>query len=99
MENQLNTPAPTIAAIPEAPPLVQPEKAAIPSENSNFQDIENNYVFGKAMPYIIAVGLGIVTSYYFMGIVYFSKALKNSNSIANLQNQLDQLKIAQSQQK
>lgn len=103
MEPAPNPPVAPVAPIPEATPvaarIVQPEIAPIPSENSNSNGIENNSVFGKAMPYILAIGLGIVTSYYFIGIVYFSKALKNSNSIANLQNQLDQLKLAQSQQK
>lgn len=100
MEPAPIAPAPTVAPIPEvapiAAPVIQPEPAPIKSENNNSQtDIESNSVFGQAMPYIIAIGLGLVTSYYFIGIVYFSKALKNSNSITNLQNQLDQLKLAQ----
>jgi hypothetical protein len=95
--------APTpVAPIPEATPVVAPvtpiEPAPALEVVSTTNQIDNNSIFGKAMPYIIAIGLGIVTSYYFIGIVYYSKALKNSNSIANLQNQLDQLKLAKTQQ-
>jgi len=83
------TPIPAVVPIPENVPQPAVEQPKL-EEGGKLSTM-----FNFKPEYVIITLLGIVGAAFTMNILYYRNGLKTNNSIQNLQNQIDQLKLSQ----
>jgi len=85
---------PILGETTNTPPIVaQPIQ---PTNNiDKIESFTNKKYLGLKMEYIILAAIGVMISSYAMSIIYYRIQIKTSNTIASLQNQIDQLKLKQ----
>ena len=94
MEAPITEPIAPVAPAPIAPP--PPPAPVIPAtpvaeSTSTFSGMQ---IFGVKVEYVVLGAISVIVASYSMSILYYRKAIKTSNTIENLQNQIDQLKLS-----
>lgn len=83
------TPAPIVEA-PIAPaPII--EAPVTPAAKPAFEGLQ---ILGVKAEYLVLGLISVMVASYTMSILHYRKSIKTSNTIENLQNQIDQLKLS-----
>lgn len=94
MEAPITAPIAPIAPAPIAPP--PPPAPVIPATpiTESTGAFSGMQILGVKVEYVVLGTISVIVAFYGMGIAYYRKGIKTNNTIENLQNQIDQLKLS-----